>query len=240
MFNLKEEILQFCDKCNMTGVLNGELCSCIIKFRALNRMIDNGFNLDTLKMVSDANYSMPEIENGKNFLDTYINFPEKAEHLSLYIFSKEKGWGKTTLSHYLVYKMAYHFMHTKNYSRNRVYHLERAGSILKNYKNNIKYWESSFYVLDDLGTEDRSSSWEKESFLSLLQDILHYRRDRKLSTIITSNYCPQDLSNLYDGVVDSLFEIKPDGVIGGKLFRQVEVGGGEDFRQLIEDSEWLQ
>ncbi len=204
-------------------------------------MVDTGFDLNTLENVSDFEaYKWPVIESGEEYLNHFYSSPNEvaSSGLSLFIFSKEKGWGKTTLAHHLVYNTARYWSETSRYDRQRTYRFERSDVFLKNAKKDITNWNASFYILDDLGCEDRSSDWVREKFFSTLQEALHYRRDRKLSTIITSNYNPSDLSNLYDGVVDSLLEIRPDGIIRGNLFRQVEVGGGEDLRLTDPNSNW--
>jgi hypothetical protein len=200
-------------------------------------MVDTGFNFAALKRVSGS-YRIPELEHGGEYLDYYHGHLEEVERkgLSLYIYSREKGRGKTTLAHSLVYEAARHFSYTARYKRSRNYGFDRADRILKDKAKGL--WQSSFYVLDDLGAEDGSASWTRQKALSAFQELFHFRRDRHLPTVITSNYHPADLSRLYDGVLDSLLEIHPDGSLGGILFRQVEVGGGEDFRLSQEESEW--
>jgi len=235
--DLKTEILSECSKCEHTGVTDAGLCECVFKFRALNRMVGMGFNAATLRRVS-GEYRTPEFEAGDEYLDYYRDHPEEVERsgLSLYIYSREKGRGKTTLAHRLVYEVARYFARTSRYKRDRNYGFERTDRFLRDKDSGL--WRSSFYVLDDLGAEDGSASWTKKKALSSLQELFHFRRDHQLPIVITSNYHPSDLSLLYDGVLDSLLEIAPDGSLGGSVFRQVEVGGGEDFRLLKEESEW--
>jgi len=234
---LKDDIIDSCNLCNRTGVYEGRVCPCILKFRAFNRLIFGGFNLNNLYLVSDF-YEIPFVLSGSECIDLYMNSPALIENegLSLYIFSREKGRGKTTLAHSLLYNIACYFMRTDHYDRNRDWCFERVDKFLENAKFSEDNWKSTYYVLDDLGSEDRSAPWKFDLFLSSLQQLLHYRRDNKLPTIITSNYHPSDISSIYNGLVDSLLEIGPDGNIGGKLYRQVELGGGEDLR--LSDSSW--
>jgi len=235
--DLKTELLSECDRCGHTGVIGTELCECSYRFRALNRMVYTGFNLKTSKLVS-GDYHIPEIESGEEYLDYYLDNPEAVEKsgLGLYLYSREKGRGKTTLAHRLVFQVARYFAHTSRYKRDRNYAFERTDRFLADKDSGL--WKSSFYVLDDLGAEDGSASWTRKKALSAFQELLHFRRDNQLPTIITSNYEPSDLSRLYDGVLDSLLEISPDGYLGGVMFRQVEIGGGEDFRLSKEESAW--
>ena len=158
--------------------------------------------------------------------------------MSLFICSKENGRGKTTLAHYLAYVLVWPFCRKENYDRRRTYAFANAHSIFEGKSEDSAAWKSTLLVLDDLGSEDRSSSWRKENVVSTLHKLLHYRRNKKLPTIITSNYTPASLSAFYEKLVDSLLEVRPEGAIGGQLFRQVEVGGAEDFRLIQETSEW--
>ena len=127
--------------------------------------------------------------------------------------------------------------------RSRTFGLDHIDNVLDRFVDGkSKYLDSStcptIYTLDDLGNEDSAAKWKKQIVISALQKIMHYRRDHLLPTIITSNYTPSDLSILYGGSLDSLLEIKPDGTIGGSLFRQIELGGGEDLRLTDENSQW--
>jgi DNA replication protein DnaC len=187
--------------------------------------------------VSDPDYDLPEIGKGYSSLRFFVENLDVVlnKGLGLYMYSKERGRGKTTLAHYIAYKVVESTRPLDKYIRSLDFGFDHVEDFCKddNYK-----WKNSVYVLDDLGNEDRSAPWKKAEFLSNLQKCLHYRRDRGLVTLITSNYAPRDLSNLYEGVVDSLLEINPDGNIGGVVFRQVEVIGGEDLRTVQEFSRW--
>ena len=235
---LKEEIIGACLKCGRTGYVGQEICECMLKFRAYNRLVNHGFKQSLLDIVSDPTYAGPLYENGKFFVDYFLaNLDEvESKGLSLYIFSRERGRGKTTLAHALCYQLALSFAHTAKYRRESSlsFGFERSNELLRSFNTDPLY-HSTYYVLDDLGNEDRSG-WRKELGTSVLQEVLPYRRENKLSTIITSNYAPNDLSNFYSGMLDSLLEIGPDGTMGGLMYRQVELGGGTDLR--MEGSVW--
>ena len=242
MNNLKSSIIGSCELCGKTGFLpDNSPCKCLLKFRAFNRLILGGFTMKSLELVSSDFYELPIIESGEEFLDYYsINFDEiENRGLSLYIHSRERGRGKTTLTHYLVYKAALYFSHKDKYSTSRDYTFINIEDLLEFDKNGkADYWKSTWLVIDDLGNENRSAVWKKENVSSLMQKLMHYRRDRNLPTLITSNYKPDNLSVLYSGDLDSLLEIGPDGSIRGMVFREVEVGGGEDFRQVTDFTSW--
>lgn len=236
MSGLKDKIVGSCSLCGGQGYLGSNLCSCSIKFRVYNRLVSGGFNEETLDLVSSSSYALPMLEQGGEFLDYFLLNPmvvmEKG--LGLFICSKENGRGKTTLAHHIAYTLAWPFALTENYSRDRRYAFRDVHSLFKIFNSGPDdgmedAWKATVLVIDDMGFESRSG-WRKDTALSMYHQIFHYRRDNKLPTIITANFMPPSLSQFYDGVLDSVLEIRPDGVIGGQVFRQVEVGGGEDYR----------
>lgn len=243
--SLRDEIVGTCQICQGVGTYKNSdedyvLCSCAIKFRAYNRLLDSGFCASTLDFVTDVGYHFPRFESGENFISYWVENPVEvlSKGLSLFMYSSERGRGKTTLAHYLVYALAKHFQQTENYSRDRTYGFETAQELQLNFEES-ELWKSTVYVLDDLGAESAESPWKKEAFLSTLQQVMHFRRNNKLPTIVTTNYPPQFISNKYQNVLDSLFEIRPGGVITtGKVFRAVEIGGSEDLRLKEENTEW--
>jgi hypothetical protein len=242
---LKDEIVGSCLLCQGEGKLQDNsgnllLCNCLVKFRAYNRLLGAGFCDDTLDFVSSDEYRFPKFESGEEFVNYWSTSVQDVlqKGLSLLIYSSEKGRGKTTLAHYLVYTLAKHFQRTENYSRDRSYGFETAQNLQRGFEDS-ELWKSSVYVLDDLGAEASESSWKREAFLATLQQVMHYRRDNRLSTIITTNYPPKFIAEKYQHTLDSLLEIRPDGSVGkGKVFRAVEVGGGEDLRLTDSRTEW--
>ena len=240
--DLKDSIVGSCEACNRTGFSEaGTPCACLIKFRAFNRLTSGGFTLKTLELITRPDYEFPEIDEGADFVEYFAANPLEVEDrgLSLYIYSKGRGRGKTTLAQCLVYNAAWQFSHKESYSTSRNYMFINIEELIKqSRKGNEEVWQRTWLVIDDLGNEDRSASWKKAAVVSILQQVMHYRRDRNLPTIITSNYAPSNLSTIYSGEIDSLLEIGPDGKIKGMVLREVEVGGGEDFRQIEELSAW--
>ena len=241
--DLKTQILNSCPKCFGKGFDQySSPCTCLLTFRAYNRMVSKGFSKKTLDLVTDVTYRIPYIETGEQFVTYYAENPNNVEAngLGLYIYSKDKGRGKTTLSHYLVFKAVNQFFDKEVYRTDRTYGFIHVEDLIDHLKEEVQdpIWKSTWLVLDDLGNEDKSASWKKSFLISNLQRIFHYRRDRNLPTIITSNYAPSNLSSLYNGELDSLLEVRPDGSIGGITLREVCVGGGEDLRLLNDYSSW--
>jgi hypothetical protein len=205
-------------------------------------MVRGGFHEPTLDFITGGSYSLPMLENGVEALNYYVSNPDVVldKGLSLYIFSKENGRGKTTLAHYLVYVLLWHFSKTENYSPHRTYAFENIHTMCEKERKGweVDTWKSTILVIDDMGTESRYAAWKAEANISMMHRIMHYRLDHQLPTLITSNYEPAVLSGFYGSILDSVLEIKPDGTIGGRVFRQLEVGGAEDFRMSCESSEW--
>ena len=85
-----------------------------------------------------------------------------------------------------------------------------------------------------MGNENKSASWKRESAISTYQRIFHFREDNRLPTVITSNYTPERINDLYERNLGSLLEITPEGVIKGNKFRSIELMGGEDLRTLLQ------
>jgi len=239
---LKEKIQRGCLACGGSGYIGDNLCNCSIKFRVYNRLTRGGFHEATLDFISSPSYRLPMFVSGAESVEYFVYNPLEVDEkgLSLYIFSPENGRGKTTLAHYLAYVLVWTLSKTENYSPNRSYAFENIHDMCVKERNGWEEdtWKATVLVIDDLGTESRSAAWKKELNTAMLHRIMHYRLDHRLPTIITSNNVPSSLSTIYEGVIDSVMEIRPDGVIGGRVFRQVEVGGGEDFRQMDGVSEW--
>ena len=95
-------------KCGKTGYVGSEICGCLLKFRAYNRLVDEGFHKNLLDITSSPDFKFPEFLSGEEFVNYFLSNPVIVEEkgLSLYIFSKERGRGKTTLAHYIMWKFS--------------------------------------------------------------------------------------------------------------------------------------
>jgi hypothetical protein len=238
--SLKDDIVGSCKICQGSGWVDGEACQCLLKFRTYNRLLNSGFSRSLIEYLDRPEYSIPQIDSGEEFIKFYLDNLELVETkgMSLFVYSQERGRGKTTLAHKVVFEAARIFVQKERYSSKRNYVFHHVKDLEKSFKEKREDWKATWYVLDDLGNEDRLTDWERGHFLSSLQQLLHYRRDKRLPTLITSNYRPSDLSGIYLGELDSLLEIHPSGNLGGALYRSIEVGGGEDLRLINENSVW--
>lgn len=234
---LKSEIVGSCGKC-LDGFIEGEsICECMEKFRVYNRLINGGFFKNTLDIVYD-NYEIPFIESGEEFLEKYLQdlVTTESKGLSLFIYSKDRGRGKTTLAHYIMSRVVRFFSDFSVYNSERSYAFEDSQSFQESLKDADHKYLTTWYVLDDLGNEASKPAWKKEEMISGMQKMLQFRRNKHLPTIITSNYSPDDLGDKFEGVLNSLLEITPGGEMGGQFYRSIRVGGAEDLRLTI--SNW--
>lgn len=254
---LKNDICSGCSICGGTGRIDLDYCLCFLKFRAYNILcgkneegIDYGFSRKLLDIVSEEDSDIyifdtfPTIEddNQVEALIDYISHPEEVfdRGLSLYLYSQEYGRGKTTLAHFLSYIFSeylfldlhnYQMVFSKGQDRDNIFFLRNSQDVLDDPE---KYMCVPFLVIDDVGNENKSASWKRETSVAAYQRLFHYREDNRLPTIITSNYTPTRLNELYGRYLESLLEITPDGEMRGSKFRSIELGGGEDLRTLYQ------
>lgn len=251
---LKIEMTSGCPVCGGSCIVDFEDCSCFLRFKAYNRLcganeegVRYGFSRDLLDIVSDEDVyifdTFPEIEDKEQIetLIEYIDKPDKVfeNGLSLYLYSQEYGRGKTTLAHFIAYVFSeYLFLDLYNYqkifskgpNRDNLFFLRNSQKILESPED---YMYTPFLVIDDMGNENKSASWKRETAISAYQMLFHYREDNRLPTVITSNYTPEKLNELYARQLESLLGITVEGDLRGR-FRSIELGGGEDLRQIYQ------
>jgi hypothetical protein len=233
-----------CPVCEGSGYRGSEICNCLLKHRAEIWLASGKFSRSVLDFVSCKEYTLPIIDSGGEVLKFYIQNPELVldEGLSLNLFSRDAGRGKTTLAYYICWNLALHFLRTENYRTGLSFAFQNVNSLISSElsytSDEFPAWKASVYVLDDLGNEERASKQKKEAVAPILQKVFHYRQDNSLPTIITTNYTPSDLGSLYYNRLDSLLELDVGGEIRGNIFRQIEVGGGEDLRMAPIRSAW--
>lgn len=238
---LKKEMVGSCPHCEGKGYIEADICSCLLKFRAYTWMTKGGFSRPIIDFVTDSNYRIPEMDYGGLGVSYFLDHPSVVNDmgLSLFIYSRESGRGKTTLAYHLVYTLCQYLLNTVNYKSGFTVGFQNVKTLIENdRRNQEKLWDASIYVLDDLGSEDRSAAWKIDSVVPLLQQVLHHRQDRRMPTIITSNLDPMGISALYNNSLDSLLELQLDGTMGGQLYRAVQAGGQEDLRLVSMSTNW--
>jgi len=228
----KDELVGNCSKCNGVGVLYEGPCSCMVDFRTAHWMVSGGFSENSLEFCYDPSYVLPVFkDNGSLIINKFLESPVLTESkgLSLFITSYEKGAGKTTLAHYLAFHWLRHFFEkTERYSRSRKVGFQFCSDFIEKFDEQL--WKRRFFVLDDMGSENISAVWLREDMVSKTHQMLQYRRNHNLPTIITSNLSASLLSDRYKGELDSVLEIIGD-TIGGGVFKTIQVDGSNgDFR----------
>lgn len=239
-------LINSCGKCDEDGFLTDSYgfrsvpCECLLKARAKSRLLESGFKKKAIDIVS-GNYDLPEIEESDiKYVEYVLKNPLKFEEkgLGLYLYSEDRGRGKTTLAHHICYSACKYFFDPSVYHSDRTFSFLHIEDFLAALKSDSDSWKATWLVIDDMGNEDSSSEWKRSANLALLQKAFHYRRDANLPIIITSNKPPEAISMFYQGVMDSLLEISPGGKLGGVSYRSVKVLGAIDLRFNNELDRW--
>jgi hypothetical protein len=245
--SLKKSLVDSCELCSGTGFLSASTCSCMIEFRARHRLLLANFSPALLEIQKEFILNNMSFGSGKPYVEFFFNNAVKVKEkgLSLYIWGEQRGIGKTTLSHVLSKEFVKYFSSEENYARSNSYRFMEIGeffdlakhSDVSLYNEFIRSWDSTLFVLDDFGNEDRSARWSFDFVSKLIQDFLRHRTRMRLPTIITSNTSPVSISAEYKDDIASLLEVQPDGKIGGLLWREVFLQG-RDLRLEKSVSVW--
>lgn len=213
------DVKYICDNCKDTGYFKGKICNCILKETLLDRISESGIN----SVSRDKNFKNFDIslfdgsfKNGnilidsKDYMKKLINFSknycdEIGNNKSGLFFFGKSGVGKTYLSTamlnyavelgYISYFVKSSDFFDLNNSYNYSFYREKL-----ELKEKIDFIKNvDFLVIDDLGSEEPHTK-HNNSFLS---NILDYRSENNLSTVINSNYNEYDLAEIYDTRISS-------------------------------------
>ena len=244
---LKDKIVGACQICHGSGFVQDGTCQCLYEFRARHRLLLGNFAEHLLEISDEFLDKDIDLSFSRPYVNYFSQNPEivRRQGLSLYVWSERRGVGKTTLAHVLAKIFARHFAREENYSRSIHYRFMEIGEFFDlarksrsdSYLNFVHEWDSTLFVLDDFGNEDRSSKWDFEFITKLIQDFLRHRTRLRLSTIITTNTRPSVIKEQYKEDVSSLLEVQPNEHVGGLLWREVFIQG-RDFRLARDLSPW--
>ena len=123
--SLKKDILNSCNICQGSGWVHNTACECLLKFRVYNRLLNAGFSRFLIEFVDNSSYQIPYLVSGQDFVEFFLknsNFVEE-KGLSLYLYSQDKGRGKTTLAHKIIFDTVQSFVHKDTYSSERSLHM---------------------------------------------------------------------------------------------------------------------
>ncbi len=192
----------FCKKCNDSGYIEGQKCTCLKA--ELNKIIlrESGFN--SLEKFEETKFDI--FENSEYMKKVYSKMKEwcNSNFDKLLIFlSGGTGVGKTHLSKCMAnelmqnghlvtlttaFRMNQDFM--KSYSSRDI---DEKQALLE------KYLSSEILFIDDLGTE----LIQKGVTVNFLYQVLNERKANRLPTVITSNLDLKDIRDLYDERISS-------------------------------------
>lgn len=202
----------FCKKCNDSGFIEGEKCSCLKA--ELNKIIlrDSGFN--SLEKFEEAKFD--KFQNGDYMKKVYAKMKEwchsKFDKTIIYL-SGGTGVGKTHLSKCMAnelisighlvtlttaFKMNQDFL--KSYSSRD---LDEKQALLE------KYLTAEILFIDDLGTE----LIQKGITVNFLYQVLNERKTNHLPTVITTNLDLKDLRDTYDERISSRIIDKQTSIV---------------------------
>ncbi len=214
--NLKEEYLKrlkvlginsiepdyTCKKCNDSGFVNGNYCSCLIK--EVNNILKKESGFDKFESFDEVNF---QVFNNAEYMKKLYQKMQKWCHSNfdkniIYI-AGDTGVGKThlikcmaneliNLNHVVFFTSSFsmHQDFVKSYSTKD---LDEKNALID------KYLNCEFLFIDDLGTELR----QYNITINYLYQVINERKIKKLPTIITSNLNLDEIKDYYDERISS-------------------------------------
>ena len=220
-----------CAVCNDTGFLeNTKACSCFrkllyienIKSSGMGKLIDEqSFDNFDLSFFAYDRETYNKMENVvRNAKDFAYNFGKKYKGKNLLCMGTT-GTGKTHITtaiakvlieggYYVLYETAQNIVSAFENDKFRSGYDARE-------PESEKYLECDLLIIDDLGTE-----YQNAFTISCLYNLFNTRRNRGLSTIISTNLSPADLRDKYDDRIYSR--------IVGSAHSEVLFFSGKDYR----------
>lgn len=205
-----------CGKCQDTGKdADGKTCSCLkellrietVKASGIGRLIEKqsfeNFDLDWYGKGSKAYTKMQDNYNFcKNFADSF----NEAKAATL-LFVGSTGTGKTHLSTAIaktVIEKGYSVVYDSTQNIMHAFEEDQFGKDKYRFSKEPyepkaeKYLTADLLIVDDLGTE-----FTNQFTVSCLYNLLNTRQNRGLSTVISTNLSPDELSEKYEGRIFS-------------------------------------
>ena len=208
-----------CPACSDTGFVGGKMCACFkeilttenIKSSGMGNLIEKqsfeNFDIERYKFSEEAYQKMKRnLEEIKAFIDNFENAPQT------FLFVGKTGTGKTHLSTAIaktLIEKGYEVLYDSSQNIVAAFEHDRFKS---GYgpcdSKGEKYLECDLLILDDLGTE-----FVNQFTLSCLYNLINTRQNKGLSTIISTNLAPKELTTKYEDRIYSRLMGKDSKVV---------------------------
>lgn len=198
------EVHYTCPICSDSGFIDGRMCSCFkemlitenIKSSGMGNLIEkqsfDNFDVERYRENPEAYERMKmNLEDIKDFINDF------GKTSRTFLFLGKTGTGKTHLSTAIakaIIEKGYEVLYDSSQNIVSEFEHDRFKSGYGPYEpHGDKYLECDLLILDDLGTE-----FVNQFTLSCLYNLINTRQNKGLSTIISSNLAPKELTNKYE------------------------------------------
>lgn len=220
------EVKYSCKKCSDSGFVDTRMCSCfreaLLKENIRSSGIGNLIEKQSFDNFDLIHYDDPDLRKRmeKN-LEMCKNFAERfGKDSGNMLFIGKTGTGKTHLSTAIakaVIERGYEVLYDSTQNIVAAFENDRFKSGYGPHESeSAKYMECDLLILDDLGTE-----FVNQFTVSCLYNLLNTRINKGLSTIISTNLSPEELSKKYEDRIYSR-------IVGSDS--QILLFGGKDRR----------
>lgn len=217
-----------CPKCADSGYVGIEMCECMrsalimagFESSGISHLLDTqtfeNFSLDYYKNDEKTHACMARVLSVmKSYAETFT--PEGAQNLALF---GGTGLGKTHLSSAVARKViekGYDVLYVTAIELVSAFETEQFGKGVEHGELTDKFLECDLLIIDDLGTELGG-----QFTLSTLYNVLNIRINKKMPTVISTNYNQQELLKKYgDRIASRIFgEFRPLLFLGADVRMQ--------------------
>ena len=190
-----------CEKCNDTGMVDGEKCECLKREISSILLKQCGINKSDLPKFSDVDYSLYSEDYVKNIglifknMEHYVNTLSSQEK-HIVTISGPAGVGKTFLTECVVERaiaQGYYTIYSTANGLNRMFIDYHSAKIQDKSSIMEPYLKCDLLIIDDLGTE----SLYNNVTIEYLYLVISERLKDGLYTLINTNLSPNQMIDIY-------------------------------------------